>query len=88
LTPNFAVEGGEMKSLACWVGRHRWTTRIEHGEEYNTCEACGTTPRSRAFLQGGKREIAGGYGFKLVAVAVFVAWVVALVLIERMGLGS
>jgi hypothetical protein len=86
--PNFAVEGGEMKSLACWVGRHCWTTRIEHGEEYNICAACGTTPRSRAFLQGGEQEISGGYGFKLVAVAVFVAIVVAAVLIERMGFGS
>jgi hypothetical protein len=86
--PNFAVEGGEMKSLACWVGRHRWTTRIEHGEEYNICEVCGTTPPSWAFLQGGEAEIAGGYGFKLVAVAVFVAIVVVAVWIERTGLGS
>ena len=77
-----------MKSLACIFGRHRWTTRIEHGEEYNTCEACGTTPPRRALLQGGEQEIAGGYGFKFVAVAVLVVVVVFAVWIERTGLGS
>ena len=43
--PNFAVEGGEMKSLACIFGRHRWTTHGEHGEEYNVCSRCGKVPK-------------------------------------------
>jgi hypothetical protein len=30
-----------MKTLLCWVGRHAWTTRIEHGEKYSVCSVCG-----------------------------------------------
>ncbi len=30
-----------MKPLACWLGRHRWQTRIEQGEEFSVCAACG-----------------------------------------------
>lgn len=29
-----------MKKLACIVGRHRWTTQTEQGEEYKVCSAC------------------------------------------------
>jgi hypothetical protein len=68
-----------MQRLACWVGRHRWTTRIDHGEGYRICEACGTTPRSRAFVRGGAQEIAGGLGFKLGALVVLaIPFIVAL----------
>jgi hypothetical protein len=38
--PSFAVEGGEMKSVACiedTAGRHTG----EQGEEYNVCSRCG-----------------------------------------------
>jgi hypothetical protein len=59
-----------MKPVSCRLGRHAWTTRIEHGERYNVCEACGTMPRSRAFRQGGEQDIAGGLGFKLFALVV------------------
>ena len=31
-----------MKSLACIFGRHRWTTQIEQGDEYNVCSRYGT----------------------------------------------
>jgi hypothetical protein len=34
-----------MKSLACIFGRHRWATRIEQGETYKVCSACGTVPK-------------------------------------------
>jgi hypothetical protein len=34
-----------MKRLACMVGRHRWTTHVEHGDEYNVCSRCGKVPR-------------------------------------------
>jgi hypothetical protein len=30
-----------MKKLSCWVGRHAWTNRIEHGDEYSVCSKCG-----------------------------------------------
>jgi len=30
-----------MKKLACVFGRHRWTTHVEHGEEYSVCSRCG-----------------------------------------------
>ena len=32
-----------MKKLACRLGRHDWTTRVEEGEEYKVCAACGKT---------------------------------------------
>lgn len=34
-----------MKKLACWLGRHEWTTRVEEGESWPVCAACGKTPR-------------------------------------------
>ena len=33
-----------MKKLACWLGRHDWTTRVEGGESYKVCAVCGKTP--------------------------------------------
>jgi hypothetical protein len=33
-----------MKSLACVVGHHRWTTHLEHGDEYEVCSRCGKVP--------------------------------------------
>ena len=33
-----------MKSVACIVGRHRWTTHAEHGDEYKVCSRCGKVP--------------------------------------------
>jgi hypothetical protein len=32
------------KKLACRLGRHEWTTRVEEGESYKVCAACGKTP--------------------------------------------
>jgi|KBSMisStandDraft_5_1062788.scaffolds.fasta_scaffold351331_2 hypothetical protein len=32
------------KKLACMLGRHEWTTRLEGGESYKVCAACGKTP--------------------------------------------
>lgn len=32
------------KKLACRLGRHEWTTRVEGGENYKVCAACGKTP--------------------------------------------
>jgi hypothetical protein len=29
--------------LACWLGRHEWTTRVEEGVSYKVCSACGKT---------------------------------------------
>ena len=33
-----------MKKLACRLGRHQWTTRVEGGERYKVCAVCGKTP--------------------------------------------
>jgi hypothetical protein len=33
-----------MKKLACRLGRHEWTTRVEEGESYKVCASCGKTP--------------------------------------------
>jgi hypothetical protein len=44
-----------MKSLACWLGKHSWTTRIEHGEEFAVCAACGKE-RGGGFGGEGQRE--------------------------------
>lgn len=32
-----------MKTLACRLGRHVWTMRVEAGEEYGVCAVCGKT---------------------------------------------
>jgi len=29
------------KKLACRLGRHDWTTRVEEGESYRVCAVCG-----------------------------------------------
>jgi hypothetical protein len=34
-----------MKSLACWIGRHRWETQVEQGNEFKVCAVCGKGPR-------------------------------------------
>jgi hypothetical protein len=34
-----------VKRLACWLGRHRWKTRIDHGEEFSACAVCGRERR-------------------------------------------
>ena len=34
-----------MKKLACRLGRHDWTTRVEGGESYKVCAVCGKSPR-------------------------------------------
>ena len=31
--------------LSCWIGRHIWVTRVEQGESYKVCSACGKPPR-------------------------------------------
>jgi hypothetical protein len=33
------------KTLACWIGRHTWTSRVEGGETVKVCAACGNAPR-------------------------------------------
>ena len=34
-----------MKKLACRLGRHEWTTRVEEGESYKVCASCGKSPK-------------------------------------------
>jgi len=36
-----------MRPLACWIGRHEWTSRVEQGEAYKVCARCGSEPRRR-----------------------------------------
>ena len=45
--------GAAMKPLACWLGRHEWTTRLEQGQSYTVCASCGSEPRRR---RGNHRE--------------------------------
>ena len=36
------VEGGvTARTLSCWLGRHSWTSRADHGESYEICSVCG-----------------------------------------------
>ena len=35
------------KKLACRLGRHDWTTRVEEGESYRVCAACGKAAQTR-----------------------------------------
>ena len=39
------------RKLSCWLRRHVWTTRVEKGESYKICSACGKTPR------GGMKDV-------------------------------
>jgi hypothetical protein len=47
-----------MKSLACIVGRHRWTTHSGHGDDYYVCSRCGkvSDPHHGARADGERRE--------------------------------
>jgi hypothetical protein len=38
-----------VKRLACRLGRHDWTTRVEEGESYKVCAACGKSSREPAY---------------------------------------
>jgi hypothetical protein len=29
------------RKLSCYIGRHAWTVKSEHGEEYTVCSNCG-----------------------------------------------
>jgi hypothetical protein len=57
-----------MKKLACRLGRHDWTTRVEGGENYKVCAACGKTvadlsyPRSEQELRSPPELKGGGDG--------------------------
>ena len=44
------------KKLACRLGRHDWTTRVEGGESYKVCAACGKTPSESAYSGSGKAQ--------------------------------
>jgi hypothetical protein len=41
------------KPLACRIGRHKWSTKVEHGETYAVCTACG---KERPPATGGSAE--------------------------------
>jgi hypothetical protein len=45
-----------MKPVACWFGKHSWTTRIDHGEEFSVCSACGKERRGGGGDGGRQRE--------------------------------
>lgn len=60
-----------MKALACMLGRHRWTTRVEAGEEYGVCDVCGKTSSGPPSSRGGRpptyrisRSDGMGYGLE------------------------
>jgi hypothetical protein len=36
-----------MRPLACMIGRHEWTSRVEPGVRYKVCARCGKEPRVR-----------------------------------------
>ena len=44
------------KKLACRLGRHDWTTRVEGGESYKVCAACWKTPSESAYSGSGKAQ--------------------------------
>jgi hypothetical protein len=61
--------------LACRLGRHDWTTRVEEGESYKVCASCGTTaPDSRRSAPESERrgligEEAGNLGMGWAAIS-------------------
>jgi hypothetical protein len=51
-----------MKTLACWIGRHEWTSRVEQGERYKVCARCDKEPRGPRGATGyGRKDDQGGY---------------------------
>jgi hypothetical protein len=50
------------KRLACWLGRHEWTTRVVGGESYKVCAACGKSPREPGPPGQGQQADAEGSG--------------------------
>jgi hypothetical protein len=50
-----------MKPLACWLGKHSWTMRVEHGEEFFVCSACDKEPRREGW-HGASRAAGPGLG--------------------------
>jgi|tagenome__1003787_1003787.scaffolds.fasta_scaffold20760563_2 hypothetical protein len=34
-----------MKKLSCYLGHHRWTSTVEHGETLTSCSVCGAEHR-------------------------------------------
>ena len=54
-----------MRPLACWMGRHEWTSRVEPGVTYEVCARCGKEPRRRRGMTGEEQQdsaYAGGPG--------------------------
>jgi hypothetical protein len=54
-----------MKSLACWIGRHKWELRIDHGDEFKVCAVCKKSPRKDWGSKGrpvDNRDYGGGGG--------------------------
>jgi hypothetical protein len=60
-----------MKKLACRLGRHKWTMRVEGGEECKVCAACGkmapeprpvSVPEQEAKIdkESGRSQMPGG----------------------------
>jgi hypothetical protein len=45
-----------MKRLACLLGRHSWTRRIDHGEEFSVCSICGKEKKGGGSGGGATRE--------------------------------
>ena len=60
-----------MRPLACWIGRHEWTSHVKEGETYKACARCGKEPRRRRGIasreeqevsEGIGTDTAGGFG--------------------------
>ena len=51
-----------MKPLACWIGRHEWTSRVERGERYKVCARCGKEPRGARGAPGHGRQDSAYFG--------------------------
>jgi hypothetical protein len=43
-----------VKTLACRLGRHEWTMRVEAGEEYRVCAVCGKASSGPPSSRGGQ----------------------------------
>lgn len=45
-----------MRPLACWIGRHEWTSRVEQGEKYEGVREVWNGARRRRRGAGDGRE--------------------------------
>ncbi len=58
-------QGGQERSLRCWIGIHSWVTKVNANARWHECRRCGkysgNAVASNRFPPGGMGDGAGGF---------------------------